>query len=645
MATKAPTKPELTEHKFHITVMGRLLELLGGQMYKRRDLAIAELVANCWDAGAEVVDVSVPEPDDYDRASSQIVVTDDGCGMSADDVDNEYLVVGRNRRKEEGTDIAFGRPVMGRKGLGKLAGFGIAAHMQVTTWRDDRMSQLTLNAKDLKKHAGETQKVPVPGLVGPKDPSLPYPSGTQLILGDLKHVTAINVDRLRIALARRFSRIIRGKMMIRLNGLEVEDPKLDLESREPDQGLASAELSDGNEIQYYFAFSEKVIQEAELRGFTIYTRGKTAQAPPFFFRVEGTASGQHGTRYLTGVIEADYLDKGLDDESDIISTDRQEIDWEDAAAQPLLKWGEATTRKALRDWADRHGKQLEDWILQKPEFATRIQRLDEPARKQVSKFLRELGKGKPDRERVTEMADALIKAYEYQHFHDVIQDIHTASEDPVVLQTLLLHLSEWKVLESRTILEIIKGRLGIVDKFYKLLANDAPETAHRVGDENLHDLLATYPWLLHPEWQVLNEERQISTQLREWNEEDIKDEDSRLRYDFLALTDNARLVLVEIKRGSHPVELEELHRLEKYKQRLSGADNREIHMLLVYGGTLNVEKGLAQSWIERDDADLSHWNQLHQRVKNHYEHYRAVLEGEVEDPQFAQKPARGEHDS
>ena len=43
------------DRNFHIRVLGRTLEHLGVQMYKRRDIALAELVANSWDAGAKEV--------------------------------------------------------------------------------------------------------------------------------------------------------------------------------------------------------------------------------------------------------------------------------------------------------------------------------------------------------------------------------------------------------------------------------------------------------------------------------------------------------------------------------------------------------------------------------------------------------------
>ena len=128
-------------------------------------------------------------------------------------------------------------------------------------------------------------------------------------------------------------------MRIYINGKPIKEPVLDIDKRYPVKGFDSATLPDGGKIKFYYAFTRSNIRSKELQGFTIYIKGKTAQAPPFFFQVEATASGLHWTRYMTGEIEADYLDEGTDDDLDVISTDRQEIDWAADTSKELKAWG------------------------------------------------------------------------------------------------------------------------------------------------------------------------------------------------------------------------------------------------------------------------------------------------------------------
>lgn len=187
-----------------------------------------------------------------------------------------------------------------------------------------------------------------------------------------------------------------------------------------------------------------------------------------------------------------------------------------------------------------------------------------------------------------------------------------------------------------TLLEVIKGRIDIVDKFYSMIVDDAPETAPRVGRDNMHDLIADFPWLINPEWQVLAEEKRITSQLREWGVNDTDPED-RTRYDFLALRGEGRLVVIEIKRSGHSVSIDDLHQIDRYAEKLRQAENGDISMAVITGNGYTLSDTARKNWQERDDIEMLTWAGIHARAKSFYEHYRAVLEGDVDDSGFERK--------
>ena len=120
------------EKKLTIKYSGRIIDLLGIQMYQSVVAAVAEIISNAWDADAEKVQITLPETLNED---SCITIKDDGIGMSFKDCQERYLNVGYCRR---GTDVKEKtpekkRPVLGRKGIGKFAGFGIAQIIKIKT--------------------------------------------------------------------------------------------------------------------------------------------------------------------------------------------------------------------------------------------------------------------------------------------------------------------------------------------------------------------------------------------------------------------------------------------------------------------------------------------------------------------------------
>jgi len=616
-----------------------MVEHLGVQMYKHRDAAIAELVANSWDANAHRVAVHLPTPEGYDPLKNYIEILDDGSGMEPDEVQEEYLVIGRNRR-EDSVPGSSGRLVMGRKGIGKLAGFGIAEQVEVTTWRAGSAVTLTLDAKSLKGNLTKATEVPIPGTISSvaKELAIFSDHGTRLRLSRLKHQVALGISDLNEGLARRFSRTIKGEMAVTINGKPLADPIFVWEDEGAGYGNPITKtLPSGQTITYWYGISKDVIHSVHLRGFAVQVRGKTAQAPPFYFQVEGTASGQHGTKYLTGTIEADYLDDGTDPDLDIISTDRQEIDWENARAKGLLAFGQQLTREILREWSHRRAKRTEDLVATRPDLLARIVRFEKPVQTQLRSFLRTLGSADADPERTLELADYLIRAFEYRHFVDVIERLEDLAEQPEEFTALLEQIGSWRLMESRALLEIVKGRLGIVDKFYTMIVNDASETAAKVGNDNLHDLIAWYPWLLNPDWQVLAEEKTITNQLREWGAQDLADPNERERYDFLAMADPGNLLVIEIKRSSHAATIEDLTRLETYGERLKRGTPLKMTKVFINSGNFNIDPSTVANYASRTDFELLKWSEVHKRVQRHYEGYRALLDREVTHPDFARR--------
>lgn len=596
-------------------------------------MAIAELVANAWDAGAKLVEIQIPLPEDYSPTRSTVVVFDDGLGMSDDEVQSNYLVIGRNRRAS-GQTVPEGRRPMGRKGVGKLAGFGLGKQMRVITRRDGLETEVTLDGENLTASSGNSKTLDLPGIVREITDD-GHAGGTRIELSLLKHKTPPDIDALHQSLARRFSRSVLGSMLIKINDETLRDPQTVLTSREPESGLQETQLPCGNSIQWWAGFNEKVLP-AEMQGFTILVNGKTAQAPPFFFEVEATASGQHGTKYLTGVIEADYLDSGTDDSSDLVSTDRQDLDWEAEATASLRIWGESVTRRLLRDRLSEREERAEQSALADKSLADRIERLDPLSKRQATKFIRSLGRTDADAGKVQELSNTIVRAFEYRQFHDYIEELDAIGDDPESFLRALHYLKGWRVLESRAVLEVIQGRLEIVNKFFKMVVNDAPETASKLSDDNMHDLLARYPWIINPDWQVLSEEKTITRQLREWNFDEGGGPEDRTRYDFLALSGDGENVVVEIKRSGHAVDLDDLQQLERYVEKL-GQARSNMKGVFITGDSYAVQDRTLANWRDREDMELLTWRDIQQRTHNHYSHYAALLNSDIDDNSFARK--------
>ena len=66
---------------------------LGRNLYSTTPPALAELVANSYDAYATILDINFNEDEDY------IVIADNGKGLDFNELKDKYSTIGREKRK------------------------------------------------------------------------------------------------------------------------------------------------------------------------------------------------------------------------------------------------------------------------------------------------------------------------------------------------------------------------------------------------------------------------------------------------------------------------------------------------------------------------------------------------------------------
>lgn len=106
-----------SQNKYTFNISLSVLNHLGRNLYRNFVTILGEAISNSWDADANNVWIYI------DQKKSELLVKDDGYGMTTDDFRNKFLKVGYSKRGNDGKLIKSpkGRPYIGRKGIGKLA--------------------------------------------------------------------------------------------------------------------------------------------------------------------------------------------------------------------------------------------------------------------------------------------------------------------------------------------------------------------------------------------------------------------------------------------------------------------------------------------------------------------------------------------
>lgn len=231
-----------------VRISYRIIDLFSEGLYSSPSKAVEELVSNSYDAGASNVQVVVKG---IGTDVSEIVVIDDGIGMSRQGFAQHWLV-GVSNKREEGFTPPKGRRQIGKFGIGKLATYVLASRLTHVSKRNGKIHSVTMDFRRVPKADadGVFAKDPVdlelreltedeardlvqPYLTG-DDVDLKAlklfgrnakPSWTVAVMSDLKPMaTELRLGRLRWVLSTAMP--LRDDFKLFLNGTEVEASKL-----------------------------------------------------------------------------------------------------------------------------------------------------------------------------------------------------------------------------------------------------------------------------------------------------------------------------------------------------------------------------------------------------------------------------------
>jgi hypothetical protein len=577
-------KPEL-EMTFDINI----LEHLGLKMYTSLPAVIAEYVANAWDAGARVAKVSVPTEDSATNDYA-VAITDDGRGMAVDDVNKMFLIVGRPKREKEGETIEVRgkkRTFIGRKGIGKLAGFGIAGEVCVTTKKHGQFVSFTLDYDAMKAEATKAEKnetkvkyLPTVGAWGKTGD----PNGTEVVLKRLKRVQPPNIGILRKNLARRFSILDpQYDFKVEINGdaIHPSDREL-LKTCQYTWTIDNEIVLDGKPwaVSGWIGTKAATVSDEFERGVVIMCRGKLVQTPTLF-DLGGTGfTGLMATAYLVGELSAEFLDADTDE----VGTGRSSVIWEGEKGNALREWGTKRLKQICAQWVDKRTETKLAVIKDEPVYKLRIENLPPTERGVVDGLLKKYAlKEDVTPESIKDIASFLAEGAEYKGFIDLVKAIDDS--DPTNVHAVMKFLKEWEILDAVEMARIVEGRLHAIDKFQTLIDSDAKEIP------DIHNFLVDNPWLLDPTWNYIDDEIRYSDLLKNTFPDPSGAVESDRRIDFLCLGYGNTLNVIEIKRPSKHLGVKDLRQLQDYVNFMKarkGTGERSYDEVLGYivGGSL-----------------------------------------------------------
>ena len=639
--------------KYTLRISRLTIDKLGIQMYDRVSAVLAELIANAYDADAENVTVTLPlsttlGSNQADSEAEEIRIVDDGIGMTEQEVNDYYLNVGYDRRAERGDATKrLGRRVMGRKGIGKLAPFGICREVEIKTAGGPKTSEghqiahLILDFDEMRQTETDLEgnESPYFPQVGDRDGHYTASPGTTIVLRLFNRKQIRSGETLHRQLEARFG-ITRDDWRVVLINSKDSDESFELGDLEVETMPNTKIQVDDRPLEVngktlpvtgWMAYSKKPYKDEVMAGVRIYTRGKIV-AQTRDFDISTGFTGEFKLRsYLTGEIQAEWLDDG---KTDLIRTDRQDIIWTSEKGEAFQEWGQALI-KALASRAEKSTRRetwtefkqqshIEDRLARRLPGRVDIQQAIMDAAKVMVRNLS--GDALSDKQYVEDIVQLAVAIGPHR---ELLESLRKVSRKDVGDISVLLKLFETaRIAETYSLGRIAAERVGAIERLGILIGDQDTD------ERDLQWLIESATWLINPEWTPIAQNQSLNTvrkMYENWYRSEYKRDivtsaidNPNIRPDFVLLAERDLVYVVEIKRPRHSLTDEEFVTALEYRASVSRflERNREVPQahervkLILVCDDIRVTHPASEMSLETDDRiERKSWHDLLQATR------------------------------
>lgn len=442
-----------------------------GQVAHVPQVALTELVANAWDAGASRVDLILPV-----EVGGTLTITDNGHGMSPLQFRHRWMTLRYNRTKHQGSNVEFpkNRPCRPRKaygcnGVGRHGLLCFSDEYQVETWRDEISAIFTVGTE-----AGESPFVLRNETLGRKEGS-----GTRLMVQVSRKLP--DAEEILTVLSTRF--VHDPEFEITVNGKSRPFKEI--------EGIVSQthfDIDDQRSATVIVIDSTRLNHSSIHQGVAFWVRRRLVGTPSWLIGNVGNIDGRtrFARRYKV-IVDTQGFDS-LDVEQDWTGFRETE------AVQKLYSETDKHIREAARILAEEMVQEtFSDALMQN---RAELKNLGVGAQHEVVEFTKTIAQAHPtvSPEFLSTAVNAVINLEKSKSGASLLAKLSELSSDDI--QGLDRLLAEWSVKDAMHILDEIDSRIRVIEAIRRLADDPNVDELH-----TLHPLILRSRWLFGPEFE------------------------------------------------------------------------------------------------------------------------------------------------